>query len=174
MAAFENALEHCGRLGAGIGSAGLGVGGEHLLGCVPGGALNNCRVLATIDFPLVWNVAQVVNIVEHPIHMGLVPGLAGNFAPCLGDPRLGRVARIVKFPGQLRCGTQRQISLENPAHEPCLGFVDDQFLGLAIDIVPQRRHAPEIHAPPFHGGDLVADAFSGDFPFELRETEKQV
>src|SRR3546814_3224542 len=86
---------------------------------------------------------------------------------------VGRLAALVQgaarhqLPGQQGGRSQLDKPLEDVADRSGLGLVDHQ---LAVDDVVPHRHEPaHPHALGAAGGELVADAFTGDLTFELGE-----
>jgi hypothetical protein len=51
----------------------------------------------------------------------------------------------------------------------CVRLVRDDSELVILDAIAERWHAAHPHALLLRGGDLVANAFAGDFAFELGE-----
>ena len=95
------------------------------------------------------------------------PGDAFLRRPCLGGDAIGG-----QVDGDLRRRADGQHLLEDAPHHCRLGVVDDQQA--VLDVVAQRRDAAHPHPFALGGGDLVADALTGDLALELREGQQHV
>src|SRR3546814_6642677 len=93
------------------------------------------------------------------------------------EPLVDRLAALVQgaarhqLPGQQGGRSQLDKPLEDVADRSGLGLVDHQ---LAVDAVVPHRHEPaHPHALGAAGGELVADAFTGDLTFEQGECQQR-
>src|SRR5277367_138982 len=64
------------------------------------------------------------------------------------------------------------IESEDAAHGLGLGKVDDERA--LVGVIAQRNIAAHPHALFLRGGDLVADAFTGDLPLELGKGQQHI
>ncbi len=67
---------------------------------------------------------------------------------------------------------ERKVTPVDLDNDASLGVVDDELA--VFHVITQWRHAAHPHALFLGGGDLVADAFAGDFPLELGEGQKDI
>ena len=97
-------------------------------------------------------------------------------APIFGA--VGPHAALALYPGVSKLLPQRVNRLEREIapididNDAGLGVVDDELA--VCHIKTQWRHAAHPHALFLGGGDLVADAFAGDFPLELGEGKQDI
>src|ERR1700731_3636277 len=123
------------------------------------------RLLTGVEFTLVSYVAGVNWVREQCVEMTAREG----FAAALGAIRCRAAFRpkpetvgLLLDPAH---ATEFPIESKDAAHGLALGRVDDER-ALAC-VIAQRDIAAHPHALLLPGGDLVADAFTGDLPLEL-------
>ena len=73
----------------------------------------------------------------------------------------------IQFADESRSRAMLGVAAEDVTYQRSFTVVDNE---LAFDhVVSEGRDSAHPHAFGLAGGDLVADAFAGDFAFELRE-----
>src|SRR3989440_6559244 len=130
------------------------------------------RLLAGVELTLVRNLAGVNWVREQCVEMTAREG----FAAALGAvrcraafrPKPETVGRLLD-PAH---AAELTIESEDAAYRLGLGRVDDER-ALAC-VIAQRHIAAHPHALLLRGGDLVADAFTGDLALELGKGQQHV
>jgi len=108
------------------------------------------------------------NQIKRPTGELLAPifGAVGPRSALALDPDVGKLVpqRVNRL--------EREIAAVDLDNDAGLGVVDDELA--AFHIITQWRHAAHPHALFLGRGDLVANAFAGDFPLELGEGQKDI
>src|SRR5208337_2243189 len=145
---------------------------EHPLDFVPGLMIDNRVMKAFMNLALVGQPAEVNRVRQDLIK---VPSAdqpaAGGFPTAVGSngqPNFLLVQKTI----EPHDAADLEIAPKEIAHED--GMLFDDMERPIIDPIAERNHAAHPDALLLRGGDLVPNAFAGDFPLELGERQEDV
>src|SRR4051812_48905478 len=130
------------------------------------------RLLAGVELTLVRYLAGVNWVREQCVEMTAREGFAatlGAIRSCTGFRAKPETVGLLLDPAH---AAELMVKSEDAAHRLGLGRVDDQCA--LVGVIAQRHIAAHPHALLLRGGDLVADAFTGDLPLELRKGQQYI
>jgi hypothetical protein len=78
----------------------------------------------------------------------------------------------MEIPNQRRQRSEREIAVEYVPDRLGLGVIDQQLF--VRNAVAERHHPADPHPLLFGSGNLVADAFAGDFALKLGEGQEDI
>src|SRR6202035_3251463 len=148
------------------------IGCELVANSGPALIVDQSRLLSGVEFTLVSYVAGVNWVREQCVEMTAREG----FAAALGAIRCRAAFRpkpeTVGFLLDPTHAAELTIESEDAAYRLGLGRVDDERA--LVGVIAQRHIAAHPHALFLRGGDLVADAFTGDLPLELGKGQQHI
>src|SRR5438067_11106089 len=142
------------------------------LNALPDLRIEDGRVPSRMASALVRDLADVDGVAQNAIQMAPTEWAA---ADCVGSASAARgrsPAAPINLAFETTYTAECAIQRKDLPHPRSLHFVDDQTL--LVRNVADRRDPAHPHSLAFRGGDLVADALSGDLALELRERQQHV
>src|SRR5437868_4351664 len=130
------------------------------------------RLLTGVEFTLVRYVAGVNWVREQCVKMTAREGLAAALGAIRCRAAFRPKPETVGLLLDPAHAAELTIKSEDAAHGLGLGRVDDERA--LARFIAQRHIAAHPHALLLRGGDLVADAFTGDLALELGEGQQHV
>src|SRR5258708_5430736 len=141
--------------------------GKPTLDRVPALVIDDRGMKAFMDLVLVGQPTDVDRVRQDLVEMPSADQAAsGGLAPTIG-PKGESDVLLVQSELEAHDAADLEIATKEVAHEG--GMLLDDMERPIVDPIAERNHAAHPDALLLGGGDLVPNAFAGDFPFELGE-----
>ena len=146
--------------------------GQLPLRFIPDFPLHDRLVLSGMTFLAMANRAHVKRIGQQFVESAAGEGAAARAHAAFRYPQLGDHATLLEVLLQAPHRAEFEIALKDLPDGGRLAWINHQTA--LADVIADGRHPAHPHALAFGGGNLVADAFPGDFALELGEGEQDV